>query len=84
VQTADESVSENGTACITDVGMTGPEESIIGMKKDEVVKRFLLQTHVRFEPAVNRPMLNAVAVEIDDATGKALSIARIYERITFE
>ncbi|MGB7568657.1 MAG: TIGR00282 family metallophosphoesterase [Chitinivibrionales bacterium] len=83
VQTADESVSEKGTASITDVGMTGPEESVIGMKKDAVVKRFLLQTHVRFEPAAGRPMLNAVALEIDDATGRSLSIARIYERITF-
>jgi metallophosphoesterase (TIGR00282 family) len=84
VQTADEAVTDAGTAFITDVGMTGPEESIIGMKKDAVVKKFLLQTHVRFEPAASRPMLNAVAVEIDDATGKALSIVRIYERITFE
>jgi metallophosphoesterase (TIGR00282 family) len=84
VQTADEMISDAGTASITDVGMTGPEESIIGMKKDAVVKRFLLQTHVRFEPAVSRPMLNAVVVEIDDATGKAQSIVRLYERMTFE
>jgi hypothetical protein len=83
VQTADESVSQAGTAFITDVGMTGPEDSVIGMKKDQVVKRFLLQTHVRFEPAFAGPMLNAVVVEIDDASGKALSIVRLYQRITF-
>jgi hypothetical protein len=53
------------------------------MKKDQVVKRFLLQSHVRFEPASAGPMLNAVVVEIDDTTGKALSIVRLYQRITF-
>jgi Uncharacterized protein conserved in bacteria len=84
VQTADEAISEKGTASITDVGMTGPEESIIGMKRDAVVKKFLLQTHVRFEPAIARPMLNAVVIEIDDTTGFARSITRLYERITFE
>ena len=83
VQTADEKILENGTAYITDVGMTGPEDSVIGMKKDLVVKRFLLQTHVRFEPAEGQPMLNAVIIDIDDASGRAASIERIYERITF-
>ena len=83
VQTADESVSKAGTAFITDVGMTGPEDSVIGMKKEHVTRRFLLQTHVRFEPATGNPMLNAVIVDIDDATGKALAISRIYERMTF-
>lgn len=83
VQTADEKILEHGTAYLSDVGMTGPEDSIIGMKKDLVVKRFLLQTHVRFEPAEGLPMLNAVIVDIDDASGKAVSIERVYERITF-
>jgi hypothetical protein len=82
VQTADEKILDNGTAFITDAGMTGPEDSVIGTKKDLVVKRFLLQTHVRFEPAEGRPMLNAVIIDIDDASGKALSIERIFERIT--
>jgi 2',3'-cyclic-nucleotide 2'-phosphodiesterase len=83
VQTADESVSKSGTAFITDVGMTGPEDSAIGMKKEQVTRRFLLQTHVRFEPATDLPMLNAVIVDIQDQTGKATSIERIYERMTF-
>ncbi len=83
VQTADEKILEHGTAYITDVGMTGPEDSVIGTKKDLVVKRFLLQTHVRFEPAEDRPMLNAAVVDVDEPSGKAVAVERIYERITF-
>ncbi len=83
VQTADERIFENGTAFITDVGMTGPEDSIIGMRHDQVIRRFLVQTHVRLEPSEKGAMLNAVAIEIDDATGRALSIERIFERIPF-
>jgi metallophosphoesterase (TIGR00282 family) len=83
VQTADEIVSKTGTAFITDVGMTGPEDSVIGMKKEQVTRRFLLQTHVRFEPASGLPMLNAVILDIDDDTGKARAIERLFERMTF-
>jgi 2',3'-cyclic-nucleotide 2'-phosphodiesterase len=83
VQTADESVSAAGTAFITDAGMTGPEDSVIGMKKEQVISRFLLQSHVRFEPAADLPMLNAVIVDIDEATGRARTIERVYERMTF-
>lgn len=84
VQTADERILENGTAFITDAGMTGPEDSIIGMKHEQVIRRFLMQTHVRFEPSEKGAMLNGVVVDIDDATGKARSIKRIFERLTFE
>jgi 2',3'-cyclic-nucleotide 2'-phosphodiesterase len=84
VQTADEKILLNGTAFITDVGMTGAEDSAIGMKTDIVVKRFLLQTHVRFEPAEGGPMLNAVIIDINDSTGRANAIERIYERIAFK
>jgi 2',3'-cyclic-nucleotide 2'-phosphodiesterase len=83
VQTADESVSKAGTAFITDAGMTGPEDSAIGMKKEQVTRRFLLQTHVRFEPADDLPMLNGVIVDINDDTGRAVAIDRIFERMTF-
>jgi 2',3'-cyclic-nucleotide 2'-phosphodiesterase len=83
VQTADETVSKAGTAFITDAGMTGPEDSVIGMKKEQVTQRFLMQTYIRFEPAAGLPMLNAVIVDIDDATGKALSIERVFERMSF-
>jgi len=83
VQTADERLLPHGTAFITDVGMTGPEDSIIGMSKDAVIKRFILQTPVRFEPSEKGPMLNAVIINIDESTGRSISIQRIFERITF-
>jgi metallophosphoesterase (TIGR00282 family) len=83
VQTADERILPGGTAFISDVGMTGPEASAIGIEKETIIQRFLLQTHVRFNPSEQGPMLNAVIVEIDEQTGKAASISRVYERITF-
>jgi len=83
VQTADERILSNGTAFITDAGMTGPEQSIIGTKAHLVIRRFLLQTPVRFEPSGTGPMLNAVIMDIDDQSGKAVSISRVYERLTF-
>jgi metallophosphoesterase (TIGR00282 family) len=83
VQTADEKVLPGGTAYISDAGMTGPEESIIGMKKEQVIKKFLLQTHVRFEPSETGPMINAVIIDIDEQSGKARSIVRVYERLRF-
>jgi metallophosphoesterase (TIGR00282 family) len=81
VQTADERILPNGTAFITDAGMTGPEGSVIGMRTETIIRRFLLQTPVRFEPSTDAPMLNAVILEIDERNGKALSIARIFERV---
>lgn len=84
VQTADERILPGGTAFLTDAGMTGPEHSIIGMKSEQVIRRFLLQTHVRFEPSEQGPMLNGAIIDIDDTTGKAVSIKRIFERLSFE
>jgi len=83
VQTADERIFPGGTAFITDVGMTGPERSVIGMKTETILRRFLLQTPVRFEPSDDGPMLNAVTVDVDDQTGKANAITRIFERVRF-
>ncbi|RKY02423.1 TIGR00282 family metallophosphoesterase [Candidatus Poribacteria bacterium] len=77
VQTADERVLPNGTAYITDAGMTGPFDSIIGMKKDAVIRRYLTMLPVRFEVAKGDVMLCGVEIEIDDETGKALSIKRV-------
>lgn len=77
VPTADERVLPGGTAYITDVGMTGPYDGVIGVKKELVVGRFLNNMPVRFEPATGDTRLCAVVVECDDATGKAKSIARI-------
>jgi 2',3'-cyclic-nucleotide 2'-phosphodiesterase len=76
VPTADERVLPGGTAYITDVGMTGPYESVIGVKKELIIGRFLNNMPVRFEPATGDTRLCAVVVESDDTTGKARSIQR--------
>jgi len=83
VQTADERVLAGGTAFIADVGMTGPEDSVIGMRKDLVIRRYLLQGRTKLEPARGGAMLNAVLVDIDEATGKARAISRVFERFPF-
>lgn len=77
VQTADERILPRGTAFITDVGMTGPSESVIGVKKETVIERFVSQMPRRFEVASGPYQLNAVVVEIDDESGQALLIERI-------
>jgi metallophosphoesterase (TIGR00282 family) len=77
VPTADERVLANGTALLTDVGMTGPYESIIGMRVDKVLKRFLLQTPSSFEVAKRDVRLAAALVDIDEKTGKARKIERM-------
>jgi 2',3'-cyclic-nucleotide 2'-phosphodiesterase len=83
VQTSDERVLKHGTAFLSDAGMTGPEDSIIGMKADGVLRHFVLQTHVRFEPSSSGPMLNAVIIDVDDKSGSARGIFRIFERVVF-
>ena len=77
VQTADERVLPGGTAYITDIGMTGPVDSVLGVKKEIIVKWFMTQTHHRFELSDNPISLSGVIVEADENTGKALSIERI-------
>ncbi len=77
VQTADERVLPQGTAFITDVGMTGPTDSVIGVKKEQAIARFLYQTPHRFEIPKGPVHLCAVLVEVDETTGKARSIERI-------
>jgi len=77
VQTADERLLPNGTAYITDAGMTGSAESVIGMKKDEPIRRFLTQLPTKFEVAKKDLRLNGVVIEVDEATGKAVGIERI-------
>lgn len=84
VQTADERILPNGTAFITDAGMTGPEKSAIGMKLETILQKYLHQSHIRFEPASEGPMFNAVVLDIDDTSGKAISISRIFRRVTFK
>jgi metallophosphoesterase (TIGR00282 family) len=81
VQTADERLLPGGTAFISDAGMCGPRDSVIGVRKDLVLERFLTQRPVSFEPAKKDVWINAVLVEIDDATGLARSIERIQEKV---
>jgi metallophosphoesterase (TIGR00282 family) len=77
VQTADERVLPGGTAYITDVGMTGPSESVIGVNKDIIVRRFLTALPERFETARDFPQFQAVVVDVDPETGNATSIERV-------
>jgi 2',3'-cyclic-nucleotide 2'-phosphodiesterase len=77
VQTADERVLPNGTAYITDAGMTGPHDSIIGTEREPALARFLTGMPTRFEPATGNPRLHGVVIEADDGTGKATSITRL-------
>jgi hypothetical protein len=77
VQTADERILPGGTAYLTDVGMTGPHDSIIGMDKAGVLDRFRTGMPIRMEAASGDPRLNGVLLVADEATGRALAITRI-------
>jgi len=77
VQTADEKVLPGGTAYISDVGMTGPTDSVIGVKKELVIEKFITQMPRRFEVAEGLFQFNAVIIEIDIQTARALHIERI-------
>jgi 2',3'-cyclic-nucleotide 2'-phosphodiesterase len=77
VQTADERILDRGTAYITDVGMTGPVDSIIGMERDSSLRRFVDRLPAPYEVAPGRCSLCAVLIEADPATGKATRIERI-------
>lgn len=79
VQTADARIYPGGTAYITDVGMTGPYDEILGMTKESVIYKFQTNMPARFEvPKKGRDVLSGFFVEIDDKTGKALRQERIY------
>lgn len=78
VQTADQRILDQGTAYITDVGMTGPYDGIIGTEREAVIRRFRTSLPVRFEtPKEGRAQLSAVIMDIDEKTGKAKKISRI-------
>lgn len=77
VQTADERILPGGTACLTDVGMTGPHDGVIGMDKDAVIARFMSGLPGRFETAAGDPRLNAVSITVESSTGRATAIERI-------
>lgn len=77
VQTADERVLPRGTAYITDAGMTGPCDSVLGIKKEVALERFLTLLPNRYDVAKGDVRLQGVLIDIDDTTGRALSIERL-------
>ena len=77
VPTADDRILPNGTAYQTDVGMTGPYDSVIGVQKEMIIQRFLTNLPMRFEPATGDVRLCATLVDCDEATGRARTIQRI-------
>jgi 2',3'-cyclic-nucleotide 2'-phosphodiesterase len=77
VQTADERLLPKGTAYITDLGMTGPIDSVIGVEPESALSRFLTQMPHRFEPAKGPAALHGVVIRIDPETGRGLSIERL-------
>lgn len=81
IATADERILPRGTACITDVGMTGPYDSVIGRKQEQILERFLTNMPVRFEMAEGDVQLHGVVIDIDENTGKARSIKRVKEEL---
>ena len=81
VQTADARVLPGGTAFVTDVGMCGPWDSVIGVKKELVLERFLSARPIPFDPAKRDVWLQGAIVDVDDATGLARSIARVQEKM---
>jgi metallophosphoesterase (TIGR00282 family) len=81
VQTADERVLPGGTAAITDVGMCGCFDSVIGVRKEVSIQKFLTKRPVRFEPAEGPGGYGAVVIDIDESNGKARSILRLRETV---
>lgn len=79
VQTADERILPGGTAYLTDAGMCGPVDSVIGMRKEEVMRRFLTQMPVRFEVARGALVLSGVIADVDSASGRATAVERFRE-----
>ncbi len=80
IPTADETILPNGAAYVTDLGMTGPYDSVIGIDKQPVIQKFLNQLPTRFEVAKGGVRLHAVLIEADAQTGHALSIQRIMRK----
>ncbi len=77
VQTADEQIFPGGTAYLTDAGFTGPHESVLGREIEPIIKRFLTNMPQRFEVAKERVLLQGAVIEIDDSSGRAISIQRL-------
>jgi metallophosphoesterase (TIGR00282 family) len=80
VQTSDETILPNGTAYITDLGMTGPKDSVIGREVEPVVQRFITGMPQKFDTSKKDPALEGVILDVDVKTGRARSIERVRER----
>ncbi|MBU1726269.1 MAG: TIGR00282 family metallophosphoesterase [Candidatus Omnitrophica bacterium] len=81
IQTADERILPEGTAYLTDAGMTGPCDSVIGRRVEDVLERFLTAVPVRFEVAEENIQLQGAVLDIDEATGRARSITRVQRKL---
>jgi metallophosphoesterase (TIGR00282 family) len=77
VQTADEQLLPGGTSYITDLGMTGPYDSIIGVESQLVITRFIRGLPIRYQTARDNAQLHGVVVEIDERNGKSIAIQRL-------
>lgn len=84
VQTADARILDGGTAYITDIGMVGPRDSIIGVKKEQVIDRFLYGIPQRLQVEGGTMLINGVVIDVDEKTGRAKAIERVWEEIEVE
>lgn len=87
VQTHDERILPNGTAYVTDVGMTGSRDGVLGMEREAVLRKFITQLPVRFQSDEGKWQLHATAIELDDASGSArnIQLVRMFEdEVRFE
>ncbi len=82
IQTADERIFPKGTAYITDLGMTGPFDSVLGRRPEQIIRRFITGLPTRFEMADSNIQLQGVIISCDEKSGKANSIKRIQEKLT--
>ena len=80
IQTADERILPQGTAYITDLGMVGPWNSVLGVRRECILEKFTTGRPVRFEPAEGPAVYSAVIIETDDVTNRTLSIERVLIR----
>ena len=81
IQTGDETVLPGGTAYLTDAGMCGPEDSVLGVRSDRVIERFLTQMPTRFEVAGGPVLVQGAVIDVDTETGRAGAIRRVRERV---
>ena len=81
IQTADEEVLPGGTAYLTDAGMCGPESSVLGVKSEQVLRRFLTQMPTRFDVASGPVIVQGAFIDVEPTTGRATAVRRLRERV---